>query len=49
MAQQKDTKRGTWFFHGSCKDITGKTRDIVVVDSKQKRKQKKPSMPSVWK
>ena len=25
MAQQKDTKRGTWFFHGSCKDILGKT------------------------
>lgn len=25
MAQQKDTKRGTWFFHGSCKDILGNT------------------------
>ena len=26
MAQQKDTKRGTWMFYGSCKDITGKTQ-----------------------
>ena len=25
MAQQKDTKRGTWMFHGKCKDILGNT------------------------
>lgn len=25
MAQQKDTKRGTWMFYGSCKDIMGNT------------------------